>query len=202
MVALKRWRAQQFQDREVAPNSRVGKALQSLLTPWQPLTRCLEGPGAPMDNNTAERALKLAIRQRRHSLFYATAHRADSASLLTSLIATCLHAGVKALAYRVAVQANRPAVLRNPAAWLPWTSQATHILSEASVRQSSAIPACGGLPCQSRMAHARAARRALASWALGPQGKRPWDRRLVHSQHPWPSSSKILRVVPARLRKT
>ena len=40
-----------------------------------------------------ERALKLFIRQRKNSLFYATAHSAYIASVLTSLIATCLHAG-------------------------------------------------------------------------------------------------------------
>jgi hypothetical protein len=67
------------------------------------------------------RALKLCIRQRKNSLFYATEHSAYIASLLTSLIATCLHAGVNALEYLVAVQNNRPAVFANPAAWLPWT---------------------------------------------------------------------------------
>ena len=53
----------------------------------------LEVPGAPLDNNTAERALKLAICQRKNSLFYATDYSAYIASMLTSLIATCLHAG-------------------------------------------------------------------------------------------------------------
>ena len=55
-------------------------------------------PGAPLENNTAERALKLAIRQRQNSLCYATEHSASVASRLTSLIATCIHAGVNALA--------------------------------------------------------------------------------------------------------
>jgi hypothetical protein len=41
--------------------------------------------------------------------------------LLTSVIATCLQAGVNALEYLVAVQENRQAVFANPAAWLPWT---------------------------------------------------------------------------------
>ncbi len=67
------------------------------------------------------RALKLAIRQRKNSLFYATEHSAYIASLLTSVIATCLQAGVNALDYLVAVQNHRQAVFANPGAWLPWT---------------------------------------------------------------------------------
>ena len=73
-----------------------------------------------LDNNTVERALKLFIRQRKNSLFYATEHSAHIASLLTSLIATCIHAGVNALEYLVALQEHRAEVFGEPAAWLPW----------------------------------------------------------------------------------
>jgi hypothetical protein len=120
MEGLKHWLEQQFEDRTVEPNSSLGKAFQYLLTHWQTLTRFLEVPGAPLENNTAERALKLAIRQRKNSLFYATDYSPYIASMLTSLIATCLHAGVNALDYLVALQEHRPAVFRDPAAWLPW----------------------------------------------------------------------------------
>jgi transposase len=120
MEALKHWLEQQFEERTVEPNSSLGKAFAYLLTHWQTLTRFLEVPGAPLENNTAERALKLAIRQRKNSLFYATDYSAYIASMLTSLIATCLHAGVNALAYLVALQEHRPAVFGDPAAWLPW----------------------------------------------------------------------------------
>jgi transposase len=120
MAALQGWLTKQFEDRTVEPNSSLGKAFQYLLTHWQTLTRFLEVPGAPLENNTAERALKLAIRQRKNSLFYATDYSASIASMLTSLIATCLHAGVNALDYLVALQEHRPAVFAKPAAWLPW----------------------------------------------------------------------------------
>src|SRR5262249_29107010 len=92
-----------------------------LLGHWATLTRFLTVPGAPLDNNVAERALKLCIRQRKNSLFYATEHSAYIASLLTSVIATCLQAGGNALEYLVAVQNNHQAGFANPAAWLPWT---------------------------------------------------------------------------------
>ena len=68
-----------------------------------------------------KRALKLFIRQRKNSLFSKTEHSAYIASVLTSLIATCLHAGVNALEYLVALQEHRREVFRAPAAWLPWT---------------------------------------------------------------------------------
>ena len=73
----------------------------------------------------AERALKLFIRQRKNSLFYATEHSAYIASILTSLIATCLEAGGNAVEYLVALQEHRPQVFADPGAWLPWTYQAT-----------------------------------------------------------------------------
>jgi len=81
--------------------------------------------GAPLDNNVVERALKLLIRQRKNSLFYKTDYSASIASVLTSLIATCLYAGVNVLDDLVALQEHRAEVFADPAAWLPWTSQAS-----------------------------------------------------------------------------
>ena len=124
MDRLKHWLDAQFTERTVEPNSSLGKAFQYLLTHWQTLTRFLEVPGAPLENNMAERALKLAIRQRKNSLFYATDYSAYIASMLTSLIATCLQAGVNALEYLVALQEHRTAVFGDPAAWLPWNYHA------------------------------------------------------------------------------
>jgi transposase len=68
--------------------------------------------------------LKLFIRQRNNSLFYKTEYSAYIASVLTSLIATCLYAGGNALDSLVALQEHRAEVFADPAAWLPWTSQA------------------------------------------------------------------------------
>ena len=124
MAALKSWLEQQFEERNVEPNSSLGKAFQYLLNHWQTLTQFLQVERAPLDNNIVERALKLAIRQRKNSLFYATDYSAYIASMLTSLIATCLHAGVNALEYLVALQEHRAAVFHDPDAWLPWNYQA------------------------------------------------------------------------------
>ena len=122
-AALHDWLEQQVQERAVEPNSSLGQAFAYLLKRWETLTQFLRIPGAPLDSNTVERALKRFIRQRRNSLFYATTHGADVASLLTSLIATCVQAGVNALDYLVALQRHRHAVFRQPAGWLPWNDQ-------------------------------------------------------------------------------
>jgi transposase len=128
-TTLKTWLEQQTADHLVEPNSSLGKAIAYLLDHWETLTRVITVPGAPLDNNSVERALKLAIRQRKNSLFYATEHSAYIASILTSVIATCVQAGVNALDYLVAVQEHRQEVFVNPRAWLPWNYQAALVPS-------------------------------------------------------------------------
>jgi hypothetical protein len=129
MKKLKRWLEQQTTQRCVEPNSSLGKAITYMLDHWETLTRFLHELGAPLENNLAERALKLAIRQRKNSLFYATEHSAYIASILTSVIATCVQAGVNALDYLVAVQDHRQEVCANPRAWLPWNYEAALVPS-------------------------------------------------------------------------
>jgi transposase len=128
-TTLKSWLEQQTAERRIEPNSSLGKAIAYMLEHWATLTQCLKEPGAPLDNNVAERALKLCIRQRKNSLFYATEHSAYIASILTSIIATCVQAGVNALEYLVAVQEHRQEVFANPSAWLPWNYEATLVPS-------------------------------------------------------------------------
>jgi transposase len=122
-TTLKAWLERQTAGHFVEPNSSLGKAITYMLEHWATLTQCVKESGAPLDNNIAERALKLAIRQRTNSLFYATEHSAYIASILTSVIATCVQAGVNALDYLVAVQEHRQEVFTNPSAWLPWNYQ-------------------------------------------------------------------------------
>jgi hypothetical protein len=120
MEERKGWLDKQIDDHLVEPNSSLGKAIGYMRTHWQTLTRFLSVKGAPLDNNLAERLLKLCIRQRKNALFYTTPHSASIASVLTSLMATCIYAGVTAVDYLVALQAHRREVCADPAAWLPW----------------------------------------------------------------------------------
>ena len=123
MEDLKAWMEQQVEDKQVEPNSRLGGAFDYLLKRWDALTRFLHIPGAPLDNNTAERALKMILRYRKNSLFYANEHGAYVGDVLTSLIETCRLVGVNPLDYLSALMHKRSAVFADPAAWLPWNYQ-------------------------------------------------------------------------------
>jgi hypothetical protein len=120
MDDLKVWLQQQLDDHLVEPNSRLGGAFDYLLNRWTALTRFLVEPGAPLDNNVAERALKMIQRVRKNSLFYKNAHGAYVGDVLTSLIETCRLAGTNPLDYLRALMENRSAVFAEPDAWLPW----------------------------------------------------------------------------------
>jgi len=87
---LQRWLPPQGEERLVEPNSVLGKAIGSMQKHWATLTRFFSVPGAPLDHTLAAGALKLLIRPRKNALFYTNEHRASIASVLTSLIATCL----------------------------------------------------------------------------------------------------------------
>ncbi len=120
MTALKTWMVQQLEEKRVEPNSRLGGAFDYLLGRWDALTCFLSVPGAPLDNNAAERALKMILRYRKNSLFYKNEHGAYVGDVLTSLIETCRLAGTNPLEYLSALMENRSAVFADPAAWLPW----------------------------------------------------------------------------------
>jgi transposase len=120
MDELKTWMEQQLQERLVEPNSRLGGAFEYLLKRWKALTGFLHIPGAPLDNNTAERALKIILRYRNNSLFYKNAHGAYVGDVLTSLIETCRLNGINPPDYLRALLENRSAVFADPGAWLPW----------------------------------------------------------------------------------
>jgi transposase len=122
---LKGWLDQQVDDRLVEPNSALGQAISYMQTHWTTLTRFLEIEGAPLDHNLVERVLKLFIRQRNNSLFYKTEYSAYMASVLTSLIVTCIYAGINGLDYLEALQEHRAEGFADPSAWLPWTYQAS-----------------------------------------------------------------------------
>jgi transposase len=120
LEALHPWLEQQLAGREVEPNSSLGKAFRYLLRHWQNLTQFLRVAGAPLDSNVVERALKLMIRQRKNSLFFASTYSAEVGSMMSSVIATALKTGINVLDDLVALQHHREAVLRHPARWLPW----------------------------------------------------------------------------------
>jgi hypothetical protein len=121
LADFKTWMEQQLgSERQVEPNSGLGKAMRYLLKHWQQLTRFLQVPGVPLDNNIIERYLKLLIQQRRNSLFYRSERSAYLGCALTSVIATCVAAGANPFDYLNRLQENAFWVASDAASWLPW----------------------------------------------------------------------------------
>ena len=60
MEELHVWLVRQVDERRVEPNSALGGAISYLLKRWEKLTLFLRVPGAPLDNNVCQRALKKA----------------------------------------------------------------------------------------------------------------------------------------------
>lgn len=125
MQELHAWLTRQLEERHVEPNSGLGKAITYLLRHWEKLTLFLRVPGAPLDNNICERALKKAIRHRRNSLFYKTQHGADVGDLFMSLIHTCELNGVNPFDYLTELERHAEQAAIQPQAWLPWNYQTT-----------------------------------------------------------------------------
>jgi transposase len=125
MKELHVWLERQFDQRQVEPNSALGKAISYLLRHWEKLTLFLRVAGAPLDNNVCERALKKAIRHRRNSLFYKTPHGAHVGDMFMSLIATCELCAANPFDYLTELDRHADSAAANPAAWMPWNYRAT-----------------------------------------------------------------------------
>jgi hypothetical protein len=82
-------------------------------------------PGAPLDNNLCERALKKAIRHRRNSLFYKTPRGAGVGDLFMSLIHTCELCGANPFDYLTELERHADELTSNPQNWMPWNYRAT-----------------------------------------------------------------------------
>lgn len=120
MEGLEQWLNAQLSERRVEPNSGLGQAIRYLLKRWPALTLFLRVPGAPLDNNICERAVKLVIRHRRNSLFYKTPRGAAVGDLFMTLIHTCRLNRTDPFAYLTALQKNAACVRARAPDWMPW----------------------------------------------------------------------------------
>jgi transposase len=82
-------------------------------------------PGAPLDSNIVERALKTAILHRKSALFYKTRRGAQVGDLCMSLIHTCQLPDVNPFDYLIALQRNVNHLARAPGNWMPWNYRQT-----------------------------------------------------------------------------
>lgn len=130
MDGLQAWCSRQFEERLVEPNSGLGEAIAYLLKHWEKLTLFLHKPGAPLDNNICERALKKAILHRKNALFYKTCIGAHVGDVFMSLIYSCQLCGADPFDYLTELQRHAEDLAARPEDWMPW-----NYLSRRSVPQ-------------------------------------------------------------------
>jgi len=127
-----------FAEKLVEPNSALGEALRYMIRHWKKLIKFLSVAGAPLCNNVVERALKVAIRNRKSAMFYRTEYSAHIGGILTSIIYTCHLNNINPLKYLVALQTYSNHVNKNPQQWLPWNYTDALNLLVAQAQEGSA----------------------------------------------------------------
>ena len=139
MEKLRKWLTEQIEDRKVEPNSGLGEAITYMLTHWDKLTLFLTQPGAPLDNNICERALKKAILHRKNSYFFKTQNGARVGDLFMSLIHTCELNGVNPFDYLTELVKQANELSSHPERWMPWNYCQTRQETDLTHSQSCHI---------------------------------------------------------------
>ena len=125
MDELETWLHEQIDKKKVEPNSSLGESIRYMIKHWNALTQFLRVPNAPLDSNVVERALKIAIINRKNAYFYRTEHGAYIGDMFMSLIHTCNLNGVNPFDYLTHLQRHAAELKKDPAAWMPWSYQQT-----------------------------------------------------------------------------
>jgi transposase len=120
MAELETWMTEQIDRRRVEPNSALGEAIAYMQKHWPELTLFLREPGAPLDNNICERALKKAILHRKNAYFYKTQNGARVGDLYMSLIHTCELNDQNPFEYLTELQEHAKEAAARPELWMPW----------------------------------------------------------------------------------
>lgn len=104
--------------KSVLPRSGVGKAVGYLQAYWTGLTRFLDNPHIPLDNNLAERELRGIVVGRKNHYGSRSKRGTEVAAVLYSLVETAKLAGVEPRGYLL--QATRDALEQPGTVTLPW----------------------------------------------------------------------------------
>ena len=107
------------------PNSLLGDAIRYFTKHEHGLRKFLEVPGAKLDNNSMEQALKLVVLGRKNHFFFKSTVGAAVADVIMSLIATVSKAGVNLFEYMCDLQHYHKEVKAEPEKWLPWVYEQT-----------------------------------------------------------------------------
>ncbi len=109
-----------FGNKEVEPNSDLGRAMNYWLNHQEKLTAFLRIAGCPLDNNLSEFNLRIIALYRKASMFFKNLNSAEINSNMFSLIATCEANNINSFAYLNWIQKNWKDVQANSAKYLPW----------------------------------------------------------------------------------
>lgn len=120
LEAIKNKIKQDFQNKQVEPNDALGQAYKYLENNWYELTQFTRILGAPLDNNIVERILRLAVLQRKNSLFYRNDLGAMCADIANSIIETAILNKLNPYSYLVNLIENASALRAKPENFLPW----------------------------------------------------------------------------------
>ena len=123
MDRLEEWFNEQFEQKKVEPNSGLGEAFRYMLNRWDALTLFLRQPGAPLENNICERALKKVVLHRKNALFYRSLNGARVGDIFMSLIHTAELGGADPFDYLVTLLKHPEQIASAPGDWMPWNYQ-------------------------------------------------------------------------------
>ena len=133
-----------LEDHAIEPNSDLGRAIDYLLNHQQALSAFYRYPGVPLDNNRAERELRLPVRLRDAAPFFNSKLGAAIAAQLWTLLVTTLFSNENLFDYLNAMQLHTDDVRKNPGLWLPWCYRERLLTLQQSAEQ--AVPT-RAIPC-------------------------------------------------------
>lgn len=109
-----------LETRAIEPNSDLGEAYGFVVNNRVRLSAFLRIPGAPLENNSTERILRVPVRLRDNAPFFRTKLGAKISDPLWTVGTTALAYGVNLLDYFVALQRHAADVRARPQLWAPW----------------------------------------------------------------------------------
>lgn len=120
MVKLLNWFRKETREKRIEPNSSLGGAVAYMKKHWWKLTLFYRVPGAPLDNNVAERLLKRAILHRKNAYFFKSENGAHVGDLFMSLISTAELSGASPFDYLCELLGHAEELREDARAWMPW----------------------------------------------------------------------------------
>ena len=108
-----------FEQRRVEPNSDLGQAFEYIINHERRLSAFARHPGAPLDNNSCERTLRICVRLRETARFFRNPIGASVADTLLTVGGTAQACDANLMDYFVAAQRHADDVRQHPELWVP-----------------------------------------------------------------------------------